>query len=182
MVTGRSPQKWRFLRLENGNIKAQFMFRYNPSTNEENYTPNWSFERSPGNVLPWAIFNGLDEANISTTVFLDATETYDPALRGVDAYLDFFRGLTLPDSAKYLAGMRNYAAPPEMLLVIGEQIMPVVVTSLNIRILRRNSVLHPTRAEVDISMTRYLQSAENVDNWMREINSSRYDVEIDWIG
>ena len=178
MITGKSPQKFRLLRLENGQVVSEFVFQYNPPGLEENYSPNWSFERSPGNTLPWAIFNGLDENIISFTVLLDATETYRSSLSGVDAYLDFFRGLTIPDSGRYLAGARNYAAPPEVILQMGPQEFKAVMTSLNIRILRWNRNLHPTRAEVDVSFKRYLQNDYDVEVWMWTLNNSREDVEV----
>jgi hypothetical protein len=181
-VFGGSPDKWRILRIEDGVVSKLFTFQYNPTDDNETLTADYDFNTSPGGVLPKAIFTSIGENSYSFTVFLDATEKYDPSQFGVGAQIDFFKSLALPDVNRYLSSIGQFVSPPEVVLARGSDCVQVVVTSVNVHVLRRNRVLHPTRAEIDVQMRAVFWSKSSIDRMLQYIGNNRALLETNWTG
>jgi len=177
------PDKWHFLRLENGAVSKKFTFQYNPTEDTESISTEYEFDMPPGGILPKAIFTSIGERSFRLNLFLDATGKYDAEKRGVGSQISFLQSLVLPDVERHLAGLGQFVSPPEVHLVRGDSwmvdIIPVVVTEVTVRVIRRNRVRHPTRAKVDMSLRAVFTSAEDNTSWLLALDEERRRVEID---
>jgi hypothetical protein len=151
-VNGTRAERAYLAKILEGEVTYVYEFQFNPSEDEKTREVAWAWA-VVGPLLPEAIFIRLSREAFSLQLFLDATENYDPDKQGVGADIAALDSFTMPYPEIYCADMGQVASPPLTLFGIGEDAYYVVVNSVNVRVVRRNSEMHPTRAYVDLKLT-----------------------------
>ncbi len=152
-ISGTRARRAYLAKISNGEIQYVYEFQFNPTEDEKAREVEWGWAAAQGTALPEAVFTRIASEKFTMQLFLDATENYSADKEGVRADIAALESFTFPDPDMYSADMGQVASPPPALFGIGEDVYNIVVESTNVRVVRRNFEMHPTRAFVDIKLS-----------------------------
>jgi hypothetical protein len=127
-------------------------FQFNPTEVARTRNVDYTFSSAPGSPIPTAMFKGIQGDSLTLTLLFDAVETYEEKKLGTTAQRSYIEMFTSPDFDDFDDDIGQFTPPPRARLGIGEESWDVVVLSAQIRDVRQNDSLHPTRTWVDIQM------------------------------